>query len=406
MFKLILITLLLPLSVWAEPLTLNQAYQRILEQSPAISASRKEILIKSAESLQAGLLPNPVLIVAGNRLGAKSVDDSNELFIGLAQLIELGGKRAARLGVANAEELVAYWNDIIFLYDTYTRLMHAFIDTAAAQEKLQLASDQLTIAEEWLKTVQEKAAGGKVAKIEEQRAAISHKGSEVLFQKAQAELEIAKRTLAGLWGSSCIDFDKVDFALYEVESLPPEEVLCQQISLAPDFNKYSAEVTKGCEEIRLQKAYSFPDMTINAGIVARETERDHPVSIGVEIPIPIFNLNQGNREKASIAYAQALDRLTEFEQNLSSKLNSLYTAWNVCFQEVATLKATVVPWALETFQLAHESYKEGKSEYLQLLDAQKTLYEVKLQYLNAIAECQRKKADIDRLEGNVSWQIN
>ena len=69
------------------------------------------------------------------------------------------------------------------------------------------------------------------------------------------------------------------------------------------------------------------------------------------------------------------------------------------FTEVEGLKNQILPGARQVFEAATESYREGKLNYLNVLDAQRTLFEAKGQYIEALADYHKAKADLERLTG-------
>lgn len=68
-------------------------------------------------------------------------------------------------------------------------------------------------------------------------------------------------------------------------------------------------------------------------------------------------------------------------------------------EEVALIVAEVLPGAESTYLAASRGFELGKFSFLEVLDAQRTLFQSKNQYLLAVAESYRASAEIDRLVG-------
>jgi cobalt-zinc-cadmium efflux system outer membrane protein len=65
----------------------------------------------------------------------------------------------------------------------------------------------------------------------------------------------------------------------------------------------------------------------------------------------------------------------------------------------AILGKEVVPEAQRAFDAASAGYNEGKFPYLDVLDAQRTVFDARVQHLEALAECLAAVADVEGLVG-------
>ena len=80
----------------AGAITLQEALSRVFEWSPELEVSELEIKAASARIIQAGLRPNPEIMVEGENLPTISRSellDNIESTLQMSQRFELGGKR-------------------------------------------------------------------------------------------------------------------------------------------------------------------------------------------------------------------------------------------------------------------------------------------------------------------------
>jgi cobalt-zinc-cadmium efflux system outer membrane protein len=84
---------------------------------------------------------------------------------------------------------------------------------------------------------------------------------------------------------------------------------------------------------------------------------------------------------------------------VSSDLSQAYQSLSSAYFEAVTLKEKVLPDAQAVFKASEEGYKQGKFDYLILLDAQKTLFDVKTQYIDALQSYHQAVADVERFIG-------
>ncbi len=76
-----------------------------------------------------------------------------------------------------------------------------------------------------------------------------------------------------------------------------------------------------------------------------------------------------------------------------------YQALASAFTEVTDLKKEVLPGAQSAFDAAGQGYRQGKFNYLDVLDAQQTLFEAKGKYIEALTAYHKARADMERLIG-------
>ncbi|MBY0277239.1 TolC family protein, partial [Candidatus Binatia bacterium] len=142
--------------ITAATLTLRDALLRALRESPRLPGSALELRAREAESLQAGLIPNPALTTEVEDFGgggSRNGFNASQTTISLAQLIELGGKRAARVRLAEAGADLGRWDYESLRINVLSDVARAFLATLAAQEKLALTEELRRIAERSVETV-------------------------------------------------------------------------------------------------------------------------------------------------------------------------------------------------------------------------------------------------------------
>jgi len=110
-------------------ITLRDALALALRQSPELASFAWEIRARESAAIQAGRPPNPVADILFEDLGAsgRASDDSRavgpQTTVQLSQLIELGGKRAARRILAGLERDLAEWDFETARIDVLTRVV-------------------------------------------------------------------------------------------------------------------------------------------------------------------------------------------------------------------------------------------------------------------------------------------
>ncbi|MEK7792820.1 MAG: TolC family protein, partial [Pseudomonadota bacterium] len=203
-------------------LTLRDAVNRALLHNPELAAFSREIRALEGITLQAGLLKNPELSLNVENAGniQKLSGDINSAHavsqevvqqlttIRIYQLIELGGKRAARVNAALLGEELAAQDYEIKRIDIIFRVANVFAEVLAAQERLRLAEETKQVAQNVVNTVTERVQGGKVPPVEETRVKVGLSTTRIELEQAQRDLAGARKRLALLWNNSSPQFNK------------------------------------------------------------------------------------------------------------------------------------------------------------------------------------------------------
>src|SRR6478752_2263275 len=187
----------------AAPFTLEQALRAAGGVSPNLEAAAADVLAARAGRTVAGLRPNPeaqleVENVAGT--GNYSGLQSSETTASMAFPLELGGKRSARLAVADAQIGRARVEAAIVEADLRRRVTEAYIDAASAERRIETAKQEADFAGAAFRAASARVTAGAASPIEQQRADVIRINADLALEKARRDAEVARGTLARLIG--------------------------------------------------------------------------------------------------------------------------------------------------------------------------------------------------------------
>ena len=194
-------------------ITLRQALALVLMHNPDLKAFSWDVRVGEAQTLQAGVRPNPELEAEIEEFGG-SGDFSGfgaiETAVQLSYLIELGGKRGKRRKVAALETELAGWDYETARLDVLTQMTQTFIDVLAAQEAVALNEELVRLAEQVFNTVKAQVEAGKVSPVEQTRTQVELANSRIALEQAKRGLQAARQALAFTWGSPSPAFESVE----------------------------------------------------------------------------------------------------------------------------------------------------------------------------------------------------
>ena len=386
----------------AGELTLRQALSLALLNSPELAAFSWEVRAREAEALQAGLRPNPELgIEMENFAGGGEVSgtDSAETTVTLSQLVELGGKRPKRRAAAALEADLAGWDFETRRLDVLTATAKAFVEVLAAQERLAQAEELAGLAERFFRTVSDRVEAGKVSPVEQTRAQVPLAAARVAQDRARLALEAARKELAALWGENTASFERAVGSLESIAPVPPQEQLASLLEQNPDVARWETEEKQRSARLALARANAIPDLTLFAGGRNLQETGDNAFVAGIAIPLPLFDRNQGGIAAARAARSKAREEGRAAYSQAVASLAASYRDLSAAFSEAGTLQAQILPAAEQSFEATDLGYREGKFGFLEVLDAQRTLFEVRGQYVEALAAYHQARAEMERLIG-------
>ncbi len=407
--------LALPLAAWAQtslesgaprasepatPLTLKAAQELALGANPELSAAGRELEAREATIVQAQTRPNPEF----STLIEDTRRETRTTTLQLSQPIELGGKRAARIGAAERGRDAASLELEAKRAEIRSAVTAAFFDVLVAQERLRLAQASVELAQRATGAASRRVTAGKVSPVEETRARVAEAGVRIESTLAASELATARKRLAGIWGNSSPRFERAEG---DPESLPPLPALADlnmHLATSPNLLRARIEVERRQALAKVERSQRIPDLTVSLGAKRNEELGRDQAILGVSIPIPVFNRNQGNLLEALHRTDKARDELAAAGTRLSNELALAHERLNTARQEVALLQRDILPGAQSAYDAATKGFELGKFSFLEVLDAQRTSFQAKSQYLRALAEAHRSAAEIDRILGTASTQ--
>lgn len=383
-------------------ITLARALALTLEQSPELSAFDWDIRAAEARIIQARLLPNPELsLEAENLTGTRGFKSGNEAerTLQLSQLIELGGKRAARVDEAMSGRVLTDFDYQVKRVEVLRATTEAFVDALVAQRRLALAEETLRLSESAVPLTQKRVEVGKASSVEVTRSNVVVSLAQIGLGQAKRELLAAKATLAAQWGETKnVRFESVIGNLDRTEEVPAFTTLVTRLGRNPQIARWTAEREKRAASLRNQQAQAVPDITVGLGPRMIGKGDEFTVgTVGFSIPLPFFNRNQGN-----IAEARALLSKTDPEERAAEakafgELSVAYQTLLRASEEVVILKNSVLPGAAQSVELLTSGYEAGRFSQLEILDARRTLTDARNQHLRALGDYHRALARVEAL---------
>ena len=379
----------------AEPLSLAKAIELAREGNPEVAAAKRQWEATEGQVLQGRSRPNPELAYSLEDTRSKTRTQSWQLNLP----VELGGKRAARTKAAEKTREQAQAQLAELQATVRANVAAAYFDVLTAQERLVLARDSAALAKSSTDTVSKRVAAGKVSPVEESKARVAEAGVRVELAQAASEQRNALSRLFALLGRIDAPYTVLEGKAENLPSVPSLADLQPLISSAPGVVLARIEVDRRKALTALEQSKRVPDVTVSVGMQRSNETQRNVLLFGVSVPLPIFDRNQGNLLEALKLEDKARDELQAASVRLHSEVAQGQERLSTITAEVQSLQQEVLPGAKSAYDAATIGFENGKFNFLEVLDAQRTYFTAKSQYLKALGEAHRAAADIDRLLG-------
>lgn len=388
-------------TAWAEPAPSYESLVAQLDQTPSSLEARARVEAAEARVRQAGTRPNPSLSLSAeniSRSGPSSGFDNTDISLSLSQDLELWGRRSSRVNLSRAEAGTAGLQRDLAQIDAAGRLALAYAQAEAAQRRTQLVEEGLGLA------------------IADARAALAmvEEGREPLLRGIQAESEAAaaRANLDEAKAEQAAAFARLTAvamlaeAATAIESSLLDAPIPQVASQANEVTTVrvaEAERSTAERRIELEKSLSRPDITANFGLTHFGAEGETALTLGLSLPLPLFDRNRGNIEAAQADFRAAQARVAQARQDAQADRAAAAARLAASANRVSAADAGVAS-SQEAYRLSRIGAEAGRISQLELRVTRSALINAQSAAVDARLARVRAEIDLARLDGRAPFQ--
>lgn len=379
-------------------LTLHDAIARAVAGDPGLQAASAGVEAARGGARQARARPNPELsaeIENFNGPGDLHGFSSAESTFSIAQEIELGGQRGARMRLADRALHGAELDRVLRGLDLIRDVQIAFYDALAARELVVIAEEKLAIAEALNAAISRRVSAARDPLMAGARAEAGLTEARIALSRAQAEALSARAALATLMGDAPgFALSPEDFGLPDARDHAHEA----PSDNSPDIARLAAARETASAALRMERSAAWANPTLSFGYRRfEERDGDGALVAGVSVPLGVFDRNQGD-----IARARAEQRRAEFELEAARRVLARdYAALErdiaADMAAVRAIEADMIPQSERALDLAREGYNRGAFSYLDVLEAQRALADARQARVESLLSYHANEAALDRL---------
>ena len=187
--------------------------------------------------------------------------------------------------------------------------------------------------------------------------------------------------------------------------MPNKDELIAALDYLPQLKMTKLKKLQAKSNVELAKSFRIPNPTIGGGVRRFKESNNNAFIATFSMPIPIFNRNQGDIARAQAEYLIASSEIKSEYLALKEAAEKIYEKMISASSEIGSYREFIIPSAQKAYNQATEGYKSGRFSFLELLDSQRTLYEIQESHLNSLLKFHQAKAQVDFLLGVNKAQV-
>jgi len=376
----------------ATQITLEQAITLALANSPSIKAARTQIQQSQAQEITANLRPNPTLSwdsqfipVFSGDFSTDTLNNLQQFDIGLGYLFERGHKRQNRLQAARdatavtAAQIADMERTLVF------NVAQQFVNVLLANSTLQFAVENLNSFQDTVTISEQRYKAGDISegdylKIKLQLLQFQTDVSSARVAKVQALGSL--RQLVG-YASLPHDFDVVGDLNYQPLTAALPDLQVKALATRPDLLAAQKSVKAANSQIALARADAKVD--VNASASYSHVSGASSTSLFFNVPLPLFNRNQGEIARTKFALTGAELTARAAEDTVMTDVTNAYESATSNQDVVKLYVSGYLKQAQDSRDISQYAYKAGAATLLDFLDAERSYRSTQLAYRQALA---------------------
>lgn len=385
-----------------QKITLQEAVDMALSNNPNLRAFVYEISSLEKLKIQAGLIPNPEAnFEAEDFLGGKELSGikGSQYTLSGSQLFELGGKRSNRVNLAERQINSAQGEYELITLDVIALVKSAFFRLYQIHYQILLQQKFIQINEEILKTISERVKAGRTSPAEESKVKVALINSRIELQRLLRNYESAKTRLNSALGTTGKNLIPSTDLFENLFTPPHKEDILKDLENIPSIKILNYEVDFRKASLELEKSQAIPDLTASLGVRYLNELKTNSFVAGVSIPLPIFSRNQGNIQAAEVRIQQMDEIIKSQKLSVISSLNTSFNNLLSAYNNTVQLRENILPESEKAYEITRQGYLQGRFSFIDLLDAQRTLFDAQAQYLLELSDYYNSLIELENITG-------
>lgn len=376
------------------PLTYPQALELAMSRNLGVAAARRARAIRESAVRAARQYPNPDLSIELTQ------DLPHQIFT-LGVPIEIGPRRARRIDLAT-EELSLADVDVQSEQRIVRRAVRqAYYSLLAGDERVRLAESILDLSQRFRDVAQARFETGAAPRLEVLQADLGVARAQAEVELARSERISAQATLNAVINAPARQAIALAGGLLDgVPAVAYDAMLTLAVSSNVDLITLDREIAIEQRRAALLRAERAPAPSVSvSALFNAQPDFTSGAGVGIGMTLPLFSRNQGEIAQSIATTSQLRTRREATMRDVENHVFGLTARIEAERRQLETYEQRLVPTATDLEALAEESYRAGRTSVLGVLDAQRSLRDLRREALQAALDLQMTLADLEELLG-------
>ena len=380
-------------------LTLDRAIRLALEHNPDLQASAARKDAASGRAVQARAWPNPAFEISSDDMPTHRGGFSQaKNMAGISQVVPFPGKKKAdrQIGAADAAAGAANWQ--LYRVELVREVKIAYCQVQTAEQSAAVAADLVVVAAAAATAAAKRNVAGEIALQEQLRAEIQLEQSQTEQVDAARQVAVARQELVRLLG-------RPDLRAARLTGAPDESGQLALVHSAPSamlaghpaMVAARARLDQALATLRRAGLEPRPDVTVGVAAGRDEAANENQMALRLSIPLPLFDRNQGKQLEAQAGVREAEAGIAATRQELLAAWRSAVARYKAAAAQVAAHRERILPKSEQALRLVQTGFEEGKFNFIDYLDIQRTTAEARLAYQKKIFALNSARAELEAM---------
>ncbi|MGE5471857.1 MAG: TolC family protein [Bacteroidota bacterium] len=370
-----------------------------LTSSSSLLAARDQVSAARYAVDSAAAFPNPELEYLGGtaRSRAPGGNTGDARSVVLTQPLDLPGRRAARIGAAQAGLEASAAAQRAFEADVLARLRLRYFELLRRQAELLNAQEDVKLMESVRSRIALRVEQGEAPRFELIKSEGEALNAQKSAQAAGLRVQQARSLLRQMVGTALPEDFSVTGALGDVPALPASAGLQRQLlDSSPELARARAEMVRAQRQLDLERSQRWPNVALKAGY--DEDPEVRTSKIGVVVSIPLWDRRRGPVGEAAAQLSRARHELEAQQFSLGQNLEAAVQQYEIAQTQMTALESGIVRQAESALKVAEAAYRFGERGYIEVLDAQRVYRAARSELIAARFELAAAWVEIERLQ--------
>lgn len=390
-----------------QALTIRSAAEEALEANPELRSARHAVEAARGRLLQAGLAPNPELSLGASSDFAFASEGERDQDVSISQRFPIAGRLARARAVERVEVDLASAEVRDFERMLIADVQGSVVRLLALERTLAAREGVIDAVRRLVETSELRLRAAQVSEADVGLLAI-----DLASLEQEQRLDALDRATEAARLNRLLHRPPAtpvvvagDVAAPILAARSPAELAATALDRRPDLLRLRLEAERARASASLARAEIWEDWGVEArydrtrgtlDVAGSEVvDRDQLLGLSLQVPLPLWNRNQGRIAEAISLERQAGSRREALERRVHEEIEATSHRVEALGQVARLYGDTVLPRAERTVTLLARGYREGLTPISDLVQAEQQLADASLAYARTLGELRQAEVELE-----------